>query len=217
VRRNIYFLGLRNRLYSINKFDTQTNTMEGITILEHDEHQNIAKKIVASKGTYKDGVWRFSRSITYTFDEYGQIRGNPQLLEEELMTITEKPKEFLDQGLTPDFMTTAQLDEYIWKLSKSGASKSVRELTVELYQRFTIPFTSLLIILLGIPFSLKIRKRAAGLSSFGISLVLGFLYYVVNAVCFALGKQGFFPPLIAVSLSHIIALLFSLYLILDLP
>jgi len=214
---NLSMYGLKNRLFFVNKFSLATNTMEGIVILEHDEHQNLTKKIVANKGIYRDGLWRFYQSITYDFDENGQVKKEPLYLEEEIMPITETPREFLNQRKSPDFMTISQLNNYIWKLSKSGASTVIRNFKTDLYQRFTSPFTSVIIILIGIPFSLKMKKRATGLASMGLSIFVGFLYYVLNAVSIALGKAGILTPILAVSLSHLIVLVWSLYLISNLP
>jgi len=214
---NLSMYGLRNRLFFVNRFSAATSTMEGITILEHDEHQNITKKIVANKGVYKDGGWTFYHCITYEFDLNGQMKNEPTYYEEEIMGIPESPQEFLSQRQKPDYMTIAQLEDYIWKLSKSGASGVVRNLKVDLYQRFTSPLQGIIIILIGIPFSLMMKKRATGLSSLGISIFVGFLYYVLNAVSIAMGKAGVLPPLLAASSSHIIAIAFSLYLISKLP
>jgi lipopolysaccharide export system permease protein len=209
--------GLKNRLYFVNKFSLATNTMEGIVILEHDEQQNIIKKIVASKGTYQDGFWRFYQSITYEFDENNRIKKEPQYFDEEIMTIPESPQGFLSQRQRPDFMNIAQLDDYIWRLSRSGAIGITRKLKVDLYQRFTTPLTSAIIILLGIPFAVRMKKRATGLSSIGISIMLGFLYYVLNAVSIALGNAGVFAPFLAATFAHLIAITVSLYLINNLP
>jgi len=214
---NLTMYGLKNRLFFINKFYPASSTMEGITILEHDEHQNISKKIAANKGVYTDGLWKFYRCITYNFDQNGQILQEPQYSEEEIMIIPETPQDFINQRQRPDFMSIAQLEDYIWKLSRSGASTVIRGLKLDLYQRFTSPFTSLIIILLGIPFSLIMRRRATGLSSIGISIMVGFLYYILEAVSIALGRGGILPPMLAASLSHIIALLFGLHLIDTLP
>ncbi len=226
---NLSMYGLKNRLFFVNKFIPATNTMEGITILEHDEHQNLIKKIVANKGVYKDGLWIFYQSITYNFDQNGQILQEPQYLEEEITDISEKPNDFLTQRQRPDFMTIAQLQDYMWKLSRSGAATAIinisrsgaatviRNMKVDLYQRFTSPLTSLIIILLGIPFALMIKKRATGLSSLGLSIMVGFFYYVLNAISIALGKAGILMPIVAASLSHIIGLTVSLYLIGNLP
>ena len=214
---NLSMYGLKNRLFFVNKFSLATDTMENIIILEHDEKQNITKKIVANKGVYRDGLWRFYQSVTYNFDENVQVKGEPQYLEEEIMDISETPGDFLKQMLRPDFMNISQLDDYLWRLSKSGATTVIRNLKVDLYQRFTFPLTSIMIILLGIPFSVMMKKRATGLSSVGLSIMLGFLYYVLNAVSVALGKAGILMPTLAVSLSHIIAFLSALYFIHNLP
>jgi lipopolysaccharide export system permease protein len=217
VITNLSMYGLKNRLFFVNKFTLATNTMERIIILEHDEKQNITKKIVANKGVYKDGQWTFYQCITYHFDENVQIKEEPQYLEEEVMDIPETPYDFLHQMLLPDFMTISQLKDYMWRLSKSGATTVIRNLKVDLYQRFASPLTSIIIILLGIPFSMMMRKRATGLSSVGLSIMVGFFYYVLNAVSVALGKAGIFMPALAVSLSHIIALISAIYLIQTLP
>ncbi|MBM3246858.1 MAG: YjgP/YjgQ family permease, partial [Candidatus Omnitrophica bacterium] len=214
---NLSMYGLKNRLYFINKFSTATNTMEGIIILEHDERQNIIKKIVANKGVYSDGLWIFYQSITYDYNENGQIIDEPQYHEEQTMPITETPKDFLTQRQRIDFMTIAQLNDYLWKLSKSGATTVIRNLKVDLYQRFTSPLTGIVIIFLGIPFALKMKKRATGLSSLGVSIMVGFLYYVLNAVGIAFGKAGILMPFLAASLSHIITFGAALYLISTLP
>ncbi len=213
---NLSMYGMKNRLFFVNKFSLAEKTMEGITILEHDEHQNIIKKIVASRGVYQDGNWIFYHCITYNFDLNGQIKEEPQYFDEEVMAIPENPQEFFIQRQHPDSMTIAQLEDYLGKLSKSGATGVIKNLKVDLYQRFASPLMSLVMILIGIPFSFMMRKRTTGMSSLGISILVGFLYYVFNAVSIALGKAGVFPPFIAAFVSHLSFLAFSIYLVLRL-
>jgi lipopolysaccharide export system permease protein len=217
VISNLSLYGLKNRLFFINKFHVATGTMEGIIILEHDEHQNLTKKIVANKGVYQDGLWKFYQSITYDFDLNGQIIHEPQYMEEEIMSVPETPRDFVNQRQRMDNMSIAQMEDYIWKLSRSGANSVIRNLKVDLYVRYMSPFRNVIIILLGIPFSLIMRRRATGLSSIGICILVGFLYYILDAVCIALGKGGILPPLVSASLSHVIALIFGTYLIASMP
>ncbi|MFA5005268.1 MAG: LptF/LptG family permease [Candidatus Omnitrophota bacterium] len=217
VINNLSMYGLKNRLFFINRFFLDSKTMEGITILEHDNSQNLTKKIVAAKGIYTEGLWKFYQCISYDFDSNGQVVDEPTYFEEQIMTIPETPRDFMSLRQKPELMSIREMENYIWRLSKSGANTVVRNLKVDLYQRFTSPFTSLIIILLGLPFSLMVRKRATGLSSLGVSIIVGFMYYILNAVCLALGKYGLLTPFLAASLSHIIVLSFSLYLISKLP
>ncbi|MBP7216403.1 MAG: LptF/LptG family permease [Candidatus Omnitrophica bacterium] len=214
---NLAMYGVGNRLFFINKFVPANNTMEGIIILEQDEKQNITRKILANTGEFKNNMWRFYQSITYNFSANGQIKGEPQFLESEIMTFPETPQDFLTQRQRPEFMNIAELDNYLWKLSKSGATTAIRSFKVDLYQRFAFPFTTLIITLLAIPFSLMIKKRAAVLSSVGVALLVGFLYYVFNEVGIALGKAGVLAPLLSAFASHLIAFITALLLITALP
>lgn len=214
---NLSVYGMGNRLFFVNKFIPSTKTMEGIIILEQDHHQNITRKIVANKGIYKNNSWFFYQTVSYDFDLNGQMIGDPRYTQEEIVPIPESPQEFLTQKQHPDVMTISQLNDYIWKLSRSGATTVVRNLKVDLYQRYTSPLINLIMILLAVPFSFRLKKRATGLSSLGVSIIIAFLYYVLNAVSIALGKGGILPPVISASLSHIIILSSSLYMILNLP
>ena len=171
--RYLYVLGLKNRLFSIDKFYPATNTMEGIIILEQDEEQNVIKKIIADKGVYINGLWTFYKCITYNYVQ-DQIIEEPKYREEEIMVIPETPAELLNQRQSPDFMTISELDSYIGKLSKSGALSVVKNFQVDLYHRYFFPLTSIIIIFLGIPFALRMKKRATGLSSVGLSILVGF-------------------------------------------
>jgi lipopolysaccharide export system permease protein len=215
--KDLAIYGLKNRLFFINAFYPANSTMEGIVILEHDPKQNITRKIWANGGSYVNKTWKFYQSTTYVFDENGQLTQEPQYLEEEIMSISETPQEFLNQQQSTDFMSLSQIQDYIVRFSKSGATTVVRNLKVDLFQRLTSPFISFIIILLGIPFALKIKKRATGLSSLGIALTVGFLYYVLNAVSIALGKAGIFTPFMAAASSHLAVLLLSLSLIRGIP
>jgi len=214
---NLTLYGLRNRLFFINRFSPSAKTLEGITILEQDENQNLTKKIIATRGIYQDGLWKFFQNITYKFDQNGQVVDEPSYQEEEIMNIPETPQDLASLRQKPDQMSIRQMQDYIWILSKSGATTVIRNLKVDLYQRFISPFTSIIIILLGIPFSLLMRKRATGMSAIGVSIIVGFLYYILDAVCLAIGKSGLLMPALAASLSHIIVLSSSLYLISKLP
>jgi lipopolysaccharide export system permease protein len=133
------------------------------------------------------------------------------------MIFLETPKDFINQRQRSEAMTIAQLENYIWKLSKSGATSVIRSFKIDLYQRYAFPLTSLIIILLGIPFSLMMRKRATALSSIGLSIMVGFLYYILDAVCIALGRGGMLTPVISAFSSHAIVGIFSLYFIKSLP
>lgn len=217
VINNFSMYGLKNRLYFVNRFYPKEKILEGITILEHDKNQNITKKIVANRGVYENGAWVFYQSLTYNYDQNGQIKGEPTYFDQELMNIPETSEDFLRQRQNPEYMNIAQLKDYLFKLSRSGATGAIRKLKVDLYYRFTKPLTAPLLILLAIPFAFMLKKKASGISSLAVAMMVGFLYYTLDAVSIAMGYEGILMPVLAVSLSHVIIILLSFKLIRHLP
>jgi len=209
--KNLSLYGFKNRLFFINSFYPAENTIEGITILEQDKEQNITSKIMAEKGVWEDNHWTFYKCTIFNFDASGRIRDTPEFYEELAMYITETPKDFLEQRQSPEYMNISQLRNYIRKIAKSGATTVIRKLKVDLLYRTSFPFTSLVIILLGIPFSLAIKKRGVALSSVGVCIIIAFLYYVLDAVSIALGKAGILPPSLAAWATNICFFSLALY------
>ena len=210
IINNLTFYGLENRLFFVNSFDTKNSVMKGITILEHDEEQNLKAKIVASKAAYKNSIWTFYELTKFYFDRYDQITDDTYYSEEQILAITESPQDFLQQRQHPEFMTVSQLEDYIWRLKKSSATAAIRSLSVDLYNRYASAVSCLILILVGIPFSFVIRRRANIFSSFGICIAISFLYFILTSVSLALGKSGVLFPFLAAWI--IPALFFSLSL-----
>lgn len=213
VLNNLTFYGLENRLFFINSFDAKNGSMEGITILEHDRLQNLTAKITAKRGLYKDKLWIFYECTRLNFDLEGHISENSAYSEEGIMEISETPQDFLQQRKRAELMSSNQLKDYIRKLKKSGASGAVKSLLIDLYQRYASAFTTLALMLLGIPFSFVIRKRANIFTSLVTAFAMSFLYYVLNGISLAIGKAGFLLPSLSCWLVPIASSILALRLI----
>lgn len=197
--RNLTFYGLRNRLYFINSFDPNTYDLEGITIIGHDKNQDIREKIVALSGKWTGIAWKFYKCQISEFDP-GNI-SNPESItfyEEKLMDIKETPKDFLRQRLQITSMNIKELSDYISRFSGSGATRALNNLKVDLHEKIAYPFATIVVVLLGLPLALSSgRRKAMTFTSLGIAVMIGFLFYVTNAVGLAMGKGGLFPPVLA--------------------
>lgn len=217
IMHNLAVYGSNNRHFFIDTYHPRKQIMENITMLEHDADQNVISKTMAKEAYYKNDKWLFRKCIIYYYDKNGKLLGEPFYFENKFMHLKDKPADFLNQQQKTMFMNTAQLKKYIERLSKSGASAVLRNLRVDLYNRFTSPFTSLIIILVGIPFAMGARKRGQVIASLGVCLGISFLYYVFNQTSISLGKLGVIPPILSAILSHAIFLTFSLTAIRKLP
>lgn len=197
--KNLTFYGLKNRLYFIDTYSPDTEELAGITIIEHNEDQNITQKIVALKGVWTGIAWKFYQCQITTFDPVNLTTPiKIKVYREKLMDIKETPDDFLKQKLTASSMNLQQLTDYISKFANSGAAKALNNLRVDRHQRAALPFGNFVVVLMGLPFALMFKsRRGATFASLGLAIAIGFLYYVVNAVTIAFGKGGFLPPVVA--------------------
>ena len=204
VISNIALYGKNNRLIFIDNFDTSSKIAAGITILEQDKKDNVSLKITAHEAKWIDGKWLFSNILTYKLDDKGTMAGSPEFFQEKIITM-EKPRDLISKGTNYEYMGFRDLSNYIKNFS--GASpKLTTRLRVDLHQKISIPFASLIVILIGSGFALKIRQRgkATALLGIGMSIVIGFIYYAFMASCIAFGKSGALPPFLSAHLANIL-------------
>ncbi len=201
VIKNLTLYGWKNRLYFIDTFDPNTSKMEGITIIEFNEEQNVTEKIIAHRGEWAEPAWKLYNcqiSSINPNDITNTIK--VKVYDEKYIEIKETPEDFIRQRLHVTSMNIRELHEYISRFASSGANKAVNNLRIDLFEKIAFPFGNIVIILTGLPFALMLRRRKAlTFTSLGIAIAIGFLYYVFNAVGLALGKGGLFPPMIAAS------------------
>jgi LPS export ABC transporter permease LptG len=214
---NLTFYGLKNRLFFIDTFDPNTDELTGITIIGHDRNQNLVEKIVALKGKWTGIAWKFYNCQVAT---YGSTLPNVpptsiRMSVEKLMDIKETPKDFLKQRMDIASMNLRQLHSYIKRFSGSGAIKTINNLRVDLHQKITFPLRNFVIVLIGLPFALMSvgKRKAMTFTSIAIALVIGFLYYVSDAVGLALSKGGALLPWEGAWLTPILFTLMALFII----
>ena len=214
---NVAVYGLNNRLYFINKLYPKNNTIEGLTILEHDSQQNVKSKIYAEKAVWRNNRWVLYQCFIYHMEEGKKVGIEQLYFTDTPFKIEESPQDFFRQNVAVENMNAKELSNYISRLKESGDTPAVKKLQVDLYQKTSFPFTSLVIILLGIPSSVVIRRRAMAFSSIGLCIGISFLFYTLFAVSIALGKAEVLHPLLAAWLSHIIVGSAAVYFITRIP
>jgi LPS export ABC transporter permease LptG len=199
VIRNLTFYGQNNRLYFIDSFDPITSELTGVTIIEYNDKQEITQKIVAWKGNWAEIAWKFYQcQVTGYGNEGFNQPVKIKVYKEKLMDIKETPEEFLKQRLNVNAMNIRQLRDYLQRFSSSGAERAINNIMVDIHQKIAYPFGNLVIVLVGLPFAMivKGRKRST-VAALGFAVLIGFLYYVSNAVSLAFGKGGFLSPMLS--------------------
>lgn len=196
---DLTFYGFKNRLFYIESYNPTTNELNGITIIEYDPNQNVKEKTVALKGLWTGIAWKFYQCQVTTYDEAGLNQPTKvKIYEEKLMDIQETPQDFMKQRIHVESMNLQELRDYIARFANSGATKALSNLRVDWHEKISYPVGNFVIVFVGLPFVLMLKSRKGmTFTSLGIAVMVGFLYYVANAVFIAFGKGGFFVPILS--------------------
>jgi LPS export ABC transporter permease LptG len=195
-----------NREWLIGHFNSQTYDMDNITIKQFRDDGSIALKITAEKGQWLDGEWWFTDVVRQEYMDNGRPKGGAVELnfgqKQRSIAMTdfdEEPLDFLqvlkDARENPEQFSSMELYDYIQRNSEFS-KKVVARATTDFHSRIAMPWTCLIVTILGIPFGAQTGRKGALVGVLS-SLLLFFSFYVFISVFQALGKGQYIPPWVA--------------------
>ena len=200
-RDKIWYFG-RNNIYNIDLLDPEKKILHGITILQRDDNYAISRRIDAKSAVWERERWLFKEGTIRSFGS-GLIDAiSVSSFKEQEIDLEEKFNDFTVVVKSSEEMDFAELGTHIEKLSRMGLD--YKKYMVDLMAKIAFPLVNFILPLIGIPFSLKTGRSAGIASGVGISIVIGFSYWVAMAFCVSLGHTGVLPPFIAAFGSNII-------------
>ncbi len=211
IIKNLTVYGKKNQLIYAQEFDPEKNRLTGIIIIEHDNQRRLQRKILASEAIWENRKWLFYDCIVYKFDVLGKTIGNPLVFKEKILKFPETPEDLLKYKLQTGYMSYKDLKNYIKRLSGQNP-KVLNSLKTELYFKSALPFVSIIIMLIGIPFALT-TSRGGAMAGIGISITIGLFYYGSIYFVLAMGKGGLLPPIVAAHISNMLFFIIALILI----
>ncbi|MDD5634550.1 MAG: LptF/LptG family permease, partial [Candidatus Omnitrophica bacterium] len=201
--KDIAVYGKDNKIIFARAYAPGTKTLENVIIHKQDQSNNTIEKISARYVRWIDGKnWMGKDVLVFKLSPNGNFIGEPKMFKEKRIEIREKPKDFVNNQWDPKFMSYAQLKKYL-KVFNTSSSSTVRRLLVDLNYKLSFPFTAMITVLVGVPFSIE-TGRANALIGMARGITVAILFLPVMAICLALGKGGTLPPFLSAWLSNII-------------
>lgn len=197
LARNLPFKNERERrIWFISEFDTRKHTMRRVDIIQQREDSSDAEKIQAAGGQWLDGRWWLSDLAIQRYDKDGRPIGPPQFHPKlEMNQLSEIPNDFINEIKSPQFLSSGELQQFL-KSHKNISADAINRIKVDYHQRIAMPWTCLVVVLLGIPFGTHTGRKGAFLG-IAISIGIFFLYYVLSNLGIAMGKKHLLTPFIA--------------------
>lgn len=139
----------QGRLFRAASFDANTDTLQGVYILERDDNANAQRSITATSATYRDGAWDLENGIARA-RTLGSI-GPPQ------------PIARIESSLDPNELRINRYESYSQALSFAQARRMLSRETLQdpekraryeriAWGRYSIMLSSLLSLVIAVPF-----------------------------------------------------------------
>jgi len=199
IRQNVFFRDAENRYFYVNRFDEKNMIMQDIIVYEFTG-ENSLKRITAKEGKWITDTWKLENGTIYNNHEgeEGTYQMSFAILD---INLKEDFQNFFKNQRTPQEMSSKELKQQIDILQQAGVD--TKSFEVDLYMKYSVPFSGLIFVLLGVPLGLRVKRgnKATGII---ISIVLVFIYYISVSTIRSFGKGGIMAPVLAAWLPNII-------------
>lgn len=198
------------RLFYADQFDG--NQMKGLTIIDRSE-QNVNQIVVAESGKWNPGqnVWDFYDGTIYVVAADRSYR-NILRFEQHQLKLPRTPLSLAEKSRDYGEMNIAQALEQLEIERLRGDDKKIRKLKIRIQQKFSLPFVCVVFGLVGAAMGTVPQRSGRG-TSFGISVIVIFSYYLLGFVTSALGEANVLSPFMAAWLPDILGLGVGLFLL----
>jgi lipopolysaccharide export system permease protein len=185
--------------------------MQGVTWFTVSRPFQLARRVDAEKAIWQDGEWVFYDAVERVFQSGELIETTRS--DQRNIALQEIPEDFHVVIRTQaEEMPFYKLRRYIKKIESEGYDSTPYR--VELHKKVSYPFLNIITAFLGIPFALRLPRIGGLAAAAGMSLVLGFTYWVLFAATVSIGQAGLLPPFVAAWAANILFGALGIYLLL---
>lgn len=161
-------------------------------LFQRFEGEKLVEWVEAQNVVWKNPGWLLEEGRVRVFEEISRQSEKYQTFDSWVRyDLKAKPELFSREQKTPDQMNLKELSGYIKLRQKSG--KDVTRELVNMYVLFSFSLLNFIIVLFGAP--LAAHPRRSGLAfNFGVTVIVGFIYYILFKIGQSLGYNQKLPP-----------------------
>lgn len=191
------------RIFYAQRFDGIQ--MKSLTVLDFSQ-EGLNQIVTANSAqwNYDRQTWDFFDGTIYIVAPNGSYR-NVLKFERQQIQLPRTPLDLVTRKTDAAEMNIAELQEYLNLVRQSGDQKSVTQLTIRIQQKLSFPFVCLVFGVAGATLGTRPRRGGKG-TSFAISILIIFTYYLLSFICDALGRLEILTPIAAAWLPTILGL-----------
>jgi lipopolysaccharide export system permease protein len=208
----IWYHSKDDSIWNIEYLNPKTKYFKGVHIYFFKDGDTLIKRIDASAATHDGKNWIFEDVYVRDFDRQNNLKST--FIKRAEYKFNEEPADFYRIVREEEEMSIKYIYQYSQKLRKEGLNPTKYE--VDFHYKISYPFICVIMVLIGIPFSLRASRSGGIIYSFGISLVISGPYYFLYSFSVSLGHGEILPPWLSAWGINLIGLALGFYLLLTL-
>ena len=191
------------RLFYANQFDGER--MKGLTILDWSQ-QGLNQIVTAESARWNpvQNTWDFFNGTIYVISPDASYR-NILRFENQQLKIPRAPLDLAGKDRDSTQMNIPELLEYMEIVRIGGDMKKLLKVKVSFQQKISFPFVCLVFGLVGSALGTR-PQRTGRATSFGISVIVIFAYYLSGFISGAFGQLSILSPFMAAWLPNFFGL-----------
>ena len=182
------------RLFYADQFDGRR--MKGLTIVERSQ-EGLNQIVVSDSAKWNpaQNIWDFFNGTIYLVAPDSSFRNILQFNHQQLQ-LPRTPLDLAAKSRDYGEMNIAQARKHLDIVSLSGDDHKIRKLQVRIQEKIALPFVCVVFGLVGAALGSR-PQRTGRATSFGVSVIVIFTYYLLGFISSALGVAGIFSPLMS--------------------
>ena len=179
-----------DRIYRYDYLDPGSGTLSRLSVFDIDPGRwELARRFFAEKAAFEDGALVYRDGWTRDFT----AAAGPSFVRSASgrVPLADAKDAFLEPSREPLQMTLAELGQHVEEVRRMGFPAG--RLRAELAQKRAMPFVSLVMALLAVPFGFRMGRKGA-LVGVGLSVAVAMAYWGTFAVFRSLGMTGTLTP-----------------------
>lgn len=207
---NIYFQDTKTRIVTINIYDLANDQANQVSIQDFDakDKTKLISRTDAFRMKYDStkSCWILYNGITRTFNDTSETI--ERFIKKEYCDLNFKPEDVIKKQRKPEEMSLPELADFASEQQRTGNDPT--SIQIEYQSRIAYAFSSVIVVLFGLPISAS-RRRGGLALQFGINLLITFIYLVFMKISQAFGKNGILEPFITAWFANIVFLIAAIF------
>ena len=194
VKTNKIWYRSKDAIFYIKTLNEKAKKAQGLTLYYFDEAWNLIQMVTAREVDLQGTNWLLADGSVTLFAKESAFPLTSDF-KTKTIVMNEDAKDLSASGNTSDVLTSGELTDFIQKNKEAGLDTLRYE--VDYHSKFGFALAPLVMVLLGIPFSVTKGRSSGLMRGVAISLGLVFAYWIFYSSLLTLGNYGYIAPVLA--------------------